>query len=119
MERNNRNGEPHAVGSRRLDEGTCAALGMLESRWALRLLTVLVVGPARFSELESAVPGVSRRMMTERLRELERAGLVRRTVDPGSPITSTYGLTADGEGLGEILELVRRWAATRPDRAAS
>ena len=92
---------------------------MLESRWALRLLTALITGPARFSELEGAVPGVSRRMMSERLRELEGAGLVRRTVAPGPPITSTYALTADGEGLGEILDLVRRWAAARPDRAAS
>ena len=100
MDRNNRSGKPHTGGSRRLDEGTCAALEMLESRWALRLLTALVAGPARFSELEAA-------------------GLVGRTVEPGPPITSTYGLTADGEGLGEILELVRRWAASRPDLAAS
>ncbi len=119
MDRNNRSGKAHAAGPRRLDEGTCAALQMLESRWALRLLTALIVGPARFSELEAAVPGVSRRMMSERLRELEGAGLVRRTVDPGPPITSSYALTADGEGLGEILELVRRWAASRPHRAAS
>lgn len=78
-----------------------------------------MAGPARFSELEGAVPGVSRRMMTERLRELERDGLARRTIDPGPPITSTYSLTDDGEGLGEILDLVRRWADSRPARAAS
>ncbi len=119
MERNKRTGRALGNGPRRLDEGTCAALEILESRWALRLLTALVTGPARFSELEAAVPGVSRRMMAERLRELEAAGLVRRTVAPGPPITSTYALTADGEGLGEILDLVRGWAASRPDRAAS
>ncbi len=118
MKRNSGSGKSHG-GSRRLDGGTCAALEILESRWALRLLTALVDGPARFSELEGAVPGVSRRMMAERLRELDQAGLVHRSVDPGPPITSTYALTADGEGLGEILELVRRWAASRPDRAAS
>lgn len=104
--------------SRRLDEGTCAALRLLERRWALCLLTVLVAGPARFSELKEAVPGVSGRMMTERLRELERDGLVRRTIDPGPPITSTYSLTADGERLGEILDLVRRWADSGPSRTA-
>jgi DNA-binding HxlR family transcriptional regulator len=102
--------------SRRLDEDTCAALAVLESRWALRLLAVLVGGPARFSELEGAVPRVSRRMMVERLRELEAAGLVRRTVDPGPPITSTYALTAEGEKLGPMLMMVRRWAASRPAR---
>ena len=100
--------------SRRLDEGTSAALALLENRWALRLLTALTAGPARFTELESAVPRVSRRMMGERLRELEAAGLVRRTVDPGPPITSTYALTTDGEQLTPMLEMLRRWAAARP-----
>ncbi|MDQ1426790.1 MAG: hypothetical protein QOK39_266 [Acidimicrobiaceae bacterium] len=117
-----RNGQASsaAVGTdRRLDADTCATLEVLESRWALRLLTALAGGPARFSELEGAVPGVSRRMMSERLRELEAAGLVRRTVDAGPPITSTYSLTTDGEGLGTILGMVRRWAAARPARAAS
>ena len=80
---------------------------------------MLVAGPARFSELKEAVPGVSGRMMTERLRELERDGLVRRTIDPGPPITSTYSLTADGERLGQILDLVRRWSDSRPSRTAS
>lgn len=119
MERNKRAAKAHGAEPRRLDDGTCAALEILENRWALRLLTALVVGPARFSELEAAVPGVSRRMMAERLRELGAAGLVLRTVAPGPPITSTYALTADGERLGEILDLVRGWAASRPDRAAS
>lgn len=105
--------------SRRLDEGTSAALALLENRWALRLLTALTAGPARFTELESAVPRVSRRMLGERLRELAAAGLVRRTVDPGPPITSTYALTPDGEQLAPMLEMLRRWAATRPVAAAS
>lgn len=104
---------------RRLDADTCAALEVFESRWALRLLTALTVGPARFSELEAAVPGVSRRMMSERLRELEGAGLVRRTVDPGPPMASTYALTSRGEGLTPILDMVRTWVASSPTRAAS
>jgi DNA-binding HxlR family transcriptional regulator len=119
MERNRGIVGSHPDRSRLLDERTCAALELLENRWTLRLLTVLVTGPARFSELEAAVPGVSRRMMTERLRELEGAGVVRRTVDPGPPITSTYALTDDGQGLGPILEQVAIWAASRPERAAS
>ncbi len=104
---------------RRLDAATSAALEVLEGRWALRLLTALAAGPARFSELEAAVPGVSRRMLSERLRELETTGLVTRQVHPGPPITSTYALTADGDELGSILALVRRWASSRPERAAS
>ena len=93
--------------------------GLLGKRWTGLLIDLMLQRPARFSELARAVPGLSERVLGERLRELEAAGLVRRTVEPGPPITSTYGLTADGEGLGEILELVRRWAASRPDLAAS
>ncbi len=112
------NGQASRAVDRRLDARTCAALEILECRWALRLLTALTAGPARFSELEHAVPGVSRRMMSERLRELETAGLVSRTVDAGPPITSTYALTTDGESLGAILDKVRQWASSRPARAA-
>jgi DNA-binding HxlR family transcriptional regulator len=117
--KSNNTGRTPTSASRRLDHATAAELETLEGRWALRLLTALSAGPARFSELESAVPGVSRRMMSERLRELESAGLVRRTVDAGPPITSTYELTSDGKGLGVILDQLRPWAASRSSRAAS
>jgi DNA-binding HxlR family transcriptional regulator len=111
--------ESRVAEARRLDDRTCAALEVLEGRWALGLLTALVPGPARFSELDGAVPGVSRWMMVERLRQLETAGLVRRTVAPGPPITSTYCLTTDGEKPGTILHMVRRWASSREAKAAS
>jgi DNA-binding HxlR family transcriptional regulator len=58
-------------------------------------------------------------MLFERLKELEAAGLVRRAVDPGPPISSTYALTTEGEQLGPMLEMLRQWAAARPVRAAS
>ncbi len=115
---NSRAARASAGPSRRLDERTSAALALLENRWALRLLTALTAGPARFTELERAVPRVSRRMMGERLQELQAAGLVRRTVDPGPPITSTYALTTDGEQLTPMLKMLRRWAAARPAPAA-
>jgi len=107
------------VGSRQLDLPTSAALEILENRWAMRLLTALAPGPARFGELEAAVIGVSRRMIAERLRELEGAGLVRRVFDPDAPVKSTYRLTNDGEELAAILALIRPWARSRNDRAAS
>jgi DNA-binding HxlR family transcriptional regulator len=67
-------------------------------------------GPARFVELASAVPGLSGRVMTERLKDLQDAGLVQRTVDPGPPITSSYHLTAEGELLRPALVALSRWA---------
>jgi DNA-binding HxlR family transcriptional regulator len=100
-----------------LDEATGAALALLENRWTLRLLTALNAGPARFGELEAAVPRLSRRLLSERLRHLEASGLLLRTVQPGPPITSRYSLTAEGQKLGPGLELMRRWAASRDPRA--
>ncbi|MDQ2754127.1 MAG: helix-turn-helix transcriptional regulator [Actinomycetota bacterium] len=105
--------------SRRLDPSTAAALEILESRWAMRLLAALAPGPARFGELEAAVTGVSRRMIAERLRELEGAGLVYRPIDPGTSTKSSYRLTDDGQGLASILAQIRPWALSREQRAAS
>ncbi len=85
----------------------CEVLG---KRWTPQLLVLLLQGPARFSVLVAAVPGLSRRVMTERLRELQDARLVERIVEPGPPITSTYGLTAEGEQLRPALEELCSWA---------
>jgi DNA-binding HxlR family transcriptional regulator len=83
---------------------------VLAKRWTPQLLVLLLEGPARYSELASAVPGLSRRVMTERLKELQDAGLVKRLVDPGPPITSTYRLSNDGEQLRRFLDELCKWA---------
>lgn len=78
-------------------------------------MDLLLQRPARFSELARAVPGLSERVLTERLRELEEAGLVERQVDPGPPITATYSLTLLGRGLEPALDALREWAHELPD----
>jgi DNA-binding HxlR family transcriptional regulator len=90
---------------------------VLAQRWMLQILFLLLQRPARFSELARAVPGLTNRVMTDRLRELQDAGLVDRQVDPGPPIRSIYALTADGEALRPILGLLRPWADRRARRA--
>jgi len=86
---------------------------VLAKRWTPQILFLLLQRPARFSELERAVPGLTNRVMADRLRELQDAGLVDRQVEPGPPITSIYTLTADGEALRPILEGLRPWADRR------
>ena len=99
-------------GRRRRVIGAAVARGcdVLAKRWVPHLLVLLLDGPARFSELAEGVPGLSRRMMTERLRELEDAQIVQRIVDAGPPITSTYSLTPDGEKLRPTLLELCAWA---------
>ena len=103
----------HHKAALELPEHLARELEMLAKRWTLQLLFLLLQRPARFSELERAVPGLTNRVMADRLRELQDAGLVDRQVDPGPPITSNYVLTADGEALRPILESLRSWADRR------
>ncbi|AVT29658.1 hypothetical protein C6361_09310 [Plantactinospora sp. BC1] len=95
---------------RRLPAATSAALETLGRRWTLDLLHVLGHGEARFRDLVEALPGISRRVLTERLRELADAGLLRRRVDPGPPTRISYLLTGRGAGLREVLTGLDTWA---------
>ncbi len=88
-------------------------LELLNRRWALQILVVLLQRPARFSEFLRTIPGLSKNVMVERLRELGEAGLVARHVDPGPPVTTTYSLTPDGEALRPHIEGVLAWATKR------
>ena len=86
------------------------AIELIGRRWVGAVLRVLVAGPARFNELLAAVPNLSDRLLTERLRELEREGLVSRTVSPDRPIRVTYELTDCGRSLSEIICTVGTWS---------
>lgn len=64
----------------------------------------------RFGELGKAVPGLSDRLLSQRLRELEEEGLVRRQVEADTPVRVTYSLTAVGDELGPAIRELRAWA---------
>jgi DNA-binding HxlR family transcriptional regulator len=90
------------------------ALRMLEGRWKLIILFHLFVQAVmRFSELERAIPGVSQKMLIQQLRELEKDGIVRRTVHPQVPPKVEYALTPFGQALCPALDAVLKWAALR------
>ena len=91
-----------------------ALLGLLTGPWTTYILWVLgSAGPQRFGALRRAVPGISARLLTVRLRVLEEAGVVRREVAPTIPPQVSYGLTARGRELMGALEalngVARRW----------
>jgi DNA-binding HxlR family transcriptional regulator len=87
-----------------------AAAELLGKRWTGLLLRVLLDGPRRFSELASAVAGMSERMLSERLKELESQGVVDRRVYPEPPVKVEYRLTPKGQALGEVVDAIGRWA---------
>ena len=83
---------------------------LLGKRWSALLVRVLMEGPRRFSELGEAVPLLSERMLSERLKELEGVGVVERVVHAGPPVKVEYNLTQKGLSLSGVLEEIGRWA---------
>jgi DNA-binding HxlR family transcriptional regulator len=76
-------------------------------------------GPLRFSEIAQAVPELSDRLLSERMKELERRGIVARTVHPGPPLRVEYSLSTMGHELEPALSELQRWAERWLSRRAS
>ena len=87
-----------------------ATADLLERRWQLSIIYAALNGALRFSEFADAIGGISPRMLSERLRDLEAAGLVQREVLPTSPPTVEYRLTERGRKLAPIVEAMRAYA---------
>lgn len=94
--------------------GYCAqftrAVELIGRRWTGAIVRALIDGPRRFNELAAMVPGLSERLLSERLKELEREGVVSRTVRGGPPIAVEYELTASGRDLEETINAIGAWA---------
>ena len=89
------------------------AVKAIGARWAPSIIYVLSAGDRRFGELQRQLTGISHKVLIQRLRELERDGVVRRQVIAGGPRHVRYTLTPLGLDLLPILELLRDWGAQR------
>jgi DNA-binding HxlR family transcriptional regulator len=87
-----------------------AAIELIGKRWTGAIVFALTERPLRFGELAKAVPGLSDRLLSRRLRELEDEGLVEREVNSGSPVRVTYSLTEAGRQLQPALAELKAWA---------
>ena len=79
-------------------------------RWTGAILRVLMAGPLRFSEIAGSIPELSDRLLSERVKELERRGLVVREVSPGPPARACYTLSEMGRELEPALVELEGWA---------
>src|ERR687888_521739 len=111
--------EPQAAGSTKQAGGrlpACCpfyheAVELIGRRWTGAILAVLLEhGPMRFSEIGQAVPELSDRLLSERMKELEGRGVVARHVEPGPPVRVTYSLTPMGRELQPALQELKSWA---------
>ena len=91
------------------------AIRMLEGRWKLLILFHLFGGKTlRFSDLERAISGVSQKMLTQQLRQLEKDGIVRRIVHPEVPPKVEYCMTEWGQSLCPALDAILTWLEYQP-----
>jgi DNA-binding HxlR family transcriptional regulator len=86
------------------------AVELIGRRWAGAILYALTDGPLHFAELKESVPGMSDRLLSCRLKELEEAGLVQREVQPGNRVRVSYELTEKGHSLEPVIGELREWA---------
>jgi DNA-binding HxlR family transcriptional regulator len=109
------------VATRRTYGDGCAiarGLDLVGERWALLVVRELLLGPKRFTDLRNGLPNASPNVISERLRELERAGVVKRDKLPPPAGSRVYALTAWGRELEDIVMSLGRWAARSPSPPA-
>jgi len=100
---------------------TCSSrqlLARLADKWVTLVLCALMNGPMRHSALARRVSGVTQKMLTQTLRNLERDGLVTRTVTPTVPLTVEYELTELGRSLVGVFLQLKDWADLNMDEVA-
>ena len=86
------------------------AMLLLGKRWTGLILRVLMGGPCRFRDLQRQIEGMSDRLLSERLKELEAAGVVMRQVHDEIPVRIEYQLTEMGRGLESVIAAIQAWA---------
>ena len=107
--------ERRAEAARRYDAylASCSTRQLLDrisDKWVTLVLSALADGPQRYSDLSRRIAGVSQKMLTQTLRNLERDGLLTRTVTPSVPVRTDYELTALGASLLDLLRHLKEWA---------
>ena len=87
------------------------AVELIGKRWSGAIIAVLIEGgPLRFSEIAQAIPQLSDRLLSERMKELEARGIVERRVHPESPARVEYALTDMGRELAPTLKQLKSWS---------
>jgi DNA-binding HxlR family transcriptional regulator len=97
---------------------TCASravLDLLTNKWVCLVIGALRPGTLRFGELRRRLDGVTQKMLTQTLRDLERAGLVHRAVYPSVPPRVEYSLTPLGDNVGGLMDAIRVWSESHID----
>lgn len=107
---------PSANAAAKLHCPATATIKVIGGRWKAVILWHLFQGTKRFSELARGIPDVTPKMLTQQLREMERDGIVTRTIHPQVPPRVDYALTDLGKTLKPVLEAMCKWGVRYADR---
>ncbi|MEV1001084.1 helix-turn-helix domain-containing protein [Nonomuraea sp. NPDC050202] len=99
--------------------GVTAAIAVIDGKWKTALLWILESGPHRPAELLRRLPGLSEKVLTQMMRELEGDGIVHRKVYDVRPLRTEYSLTPFGRDLSEALAPLSEWGHRRLERLAA
>lgn len=92
-------------------------VSMIGSKWKLLIIRNLILRPWRFNELQRALGGISQKVLTDSLRQLEADGIITRTVYPEVPPRVEYALSSLGESLNPIIAAMNQWGQRYKDLA--
>lgn len=95
------------------------AVELIGRRWSGAIIFLLLKSTARFADLRAGIPGITDRMLSERLHELENEGICSRTVVPDAPVRVEYALTQKGRALAQVIDSIGAWAHDWTDAASS
>ena len=91
-------------------------IDLIGGKWKLPIIISLSFGNSRFNQLERQIDGITPRMLSKELKELEANGLVDRKVIPSTPVMVEYSLTEYGKSLDEVIEVMRKWGTKHRSR---
>src|SRR5215204_6986981 len=92
------------------------ALYVIGGKWKLRIIVALKEGNKRFNELQRLIDGISAKVLSTELKDLELNGFVRRNVFTGTPVVVEYELTEYADTLGDILQTLSEWGAMHKEK---
>ena len=93
------------------------SVAVLDGKWTLLILRELFLGTRRFGELRGELPGISPKTLADRLRTMEKQGIVHREVFPEIPPRVEYSLTTFGRTLAPVIDALRDWGENWAERA--
>jgi DNA-binding HxlR family transcriptional regulator len=92
------------------------ALYVIGGKWKLRIIVALKEGTKRFNEMQRLIDGISAKVLSTELKDLELNGFVRRNVFTGTPVVVEYELTEYADTLGDVLQTLSEWGARHKER---